>query len=99
MHGKLHYTTFDWLEPHAPFPCSIPQTVYILQKCHRDLTILISRLQTQSSAKTLDSESKPSVISFLYNENNNGTRTVPWGTGDEMNAQSDLIQLPPHVTV
>ena len=31
------------------------------------------------------------VISLLYYENNNGPRTVPWGTPDKTGAQSDLI--------
>ena len=31
------------------------------------------------------------VISLIYNENNTGPRTVPWGTPDKTGAQSDFI--------
>ena len=31
------------------------------------------------------------VISLIYNENNTGPRTVPWGTPDKTEAQSDFI--------
>ena len=40
---------------------------------------LISRKQTQSSAKRLISDSLSDEMSFMHRENNKGPRTVPWG--------------------
>ena len=51
---------------------------------------LISRQQTQSSAKSLISDSISDEMSFMYRENNKGPRTVPWGTPDKTGAQSDF---------
>ena len=51
---------------------------------------LISRLQTQSSAKSLISDSISDEMSFMYRENNKGPRTVTWGTPDKNGAQSDF---------
>ena len=45
----------------------------------------------QSSENSLISESMSVVISLIYNENNTGPRTVPWGTPDKTGAQSDFI--------
>ena len=43
----------------------------------------------QQTALSLESISV--VISLIYNENNTGPRTVPWGTPDKTGAQSDFI--------
>ena len=51
---------------------------------------LVSRWQTQSSAKSLISDSISDEMSFMYRENNKGPRTVPWGTPDQTGAQSDF---------
>ena len=40
---------------------------------------LISRMQTQSSAKSLISHLISVEMSFVYRKNNKGPRTVPWG--------------------
>ena len=37
------------------------------------------------------SESMSVLISLIYNENNTGPRTVPWGTSDKTGAQSEFI--------
>ena len=54
------------------------------------LISLISRKQTQSSAKSLISDSVSDEMSFMYRENNKESRTVPWGTPDKTGAQSDF---------
>ena len=54
---------------------------------------LISRQKTQSSAKTLISESMSVEISFMYRENNNVTSTVPCGTPDKTGAHSEVSQF------
>ena len=51
---------------------------------------LISRWQTQSSAKSLISDSMSAVMSFMCREINKGPRMVPCGTPDTTGAQSDL---------
>ena len=67
---------FDWLESHAPFPCPTAKTIYILLKFHSVLCIF-DFVIIQSSANSLNSESMSVAISLIYNENNNGPRTVP----------------------
>ena len=54
---------------------------------------LISRYQTQSSAKSLISESMSVEISFMYRENNNGPRTAPCGTPDKTGAHSEVSRF------
>ena len=51
---------------------------------------LISRQQTQPSAKSLISESKPVEMSLMCKENNEEPRTVPSGTPDKTGANSDF---------
>ena len=51
---------------------------------------VISRQQTQSSAKSFISESMSLEISFMYRENNNGPRPVPYGTPDKTGAHSEM---------
>ena len=70
---------FDWLESDVPAPCLKTLTVYIL-KFHSVYTIFDFMVaNTVVIKKNLNSESILSVISFMYNENNNGPRTVPFG--------------------
>ena len=51
---------------------------------------LISQWQTQSSAKSLISDSMSVEISLMYKGNNKGPKTVPCGTPDKTGAQSDF---------
>ena len=51
---------------------------------------LISRQQTQSSAKSLISESASVEISLMCREDNNGPRTVPCGTPGKTGAHSEV---------
>ena len=53
----------------------------------------IWRQQTQSSANKRISDSVPTIMSFIYKENNSGPRTVPCGTPDKTDAHWDFAPL------
>ena len=83
----LHLTGWN-LIPH--FLAQEPNRSISLWSFIVSFSSLISRQQTQSSAKSLISDSISDEMSFMYRENNKGPRTVPWGTPDKTGAQSDF---------
>ena len=52
---------------------------------------LIILYERQSSANTCKGDLMLVVISFMYNRNIRGPRTVPWGTPDVTTAELDVI--------
>ena len=83
----LHLTGWN-LIPH--FLAQEPNRLISLWSFTVSSSSLISWLQTQSSAKSLISDSESDEMSFMYRENNKGSRTVPWGTPDKTGAQSNF---------
>ena len=88
---QLHHIAFDRLKSHTPLPCPGTQSINIPLKFHCVFFILNFMIANTVIGKHLISDSISDEMSFMYRENNQGPRTVPWGTPDKTRAQSDFI--------
>ena len=84
----LHHIIFDRLKSHTPLPCPGTQSINIPLKFHCVFFILNFTIANTVISKK--SYFRLNIMSFMYKENNKGTRTVPWGTPDKTGAQSDF---------
>ena len=87
---QLHHIAFDRLKSHTPLPCPGTQSINIPLKFYCVFFILNFTITNTVISKKSYSDSISDEMSFMYRENNKGSRTVPWGTPDKTGAQSDF---------
>ena len=84
---QLHHVAFDRLKSHTPF-LGAASNVFLKFQC----TFYCFNFPVTNTviSKRPAFKSMPTDMSFMYKENNNGLRTVPYGSPDTTGTQSDL---------
>ena len=85
---QLHHIAIERWKSHTPFPCLGTQSINIPLKFYCFFFVLNFTVTNTVISKVLFQTQY--LMSCMYRENNNGPRTVPWGTPDKTGAQSDF---------